>query len=103
MDLLRKKINGRYNYDIGPRHPITFFFIWIYSISHPLAPDCQGRATSLPDTQTNLTMYFKHDRPPAVHVHCREYIKTMLVLCALVNNIPLTFNCVERFIRRSQN
>ena len=23
-----------------------------------LAPDCQGRATSLPDTQTNLNMYF---------------------------------------------
>ena len=26
----------------------------------------------------------------------------MLVLCRLVNNIPLTFNCVERFIRRSR-
>ena len=29
-----------------------------YRISHPLAPDCQGRATPLPDTHANLTMYF---------------------------------------------
>ena len=44
------KGNPMFKYIINTKKP--------YSISHPLAPDCQGRATSLPDTHANLTMYF---------------------------------------------
>ena len=34
------------------------YIIYICRISHPLAPNCQGRATALLNTYTNLNMYF---------------------------------------------
>ena len=47
---------NRIKYEL--KHFFQPIFNHSYRISHPLAPDCQGRATSLPDTHVNLTMYF---------------------------------------------